>query len=168
SYWAPRTIEVPGSFGDAAAELRELLRDSVRLRLRSDVPVGTSLSGGIDSSAVVALCGDLAAEHTRHAFTASFPGFRRDELPYAEAIASAAGVVEHHVVQPTADELFGDLQGVVRDQQEPFQSLSIYAQWRVMRMAQEAGVVVLLDGQGADELFGGYDGAAGLAIKSFP
>jgi asparagine synthase (glutamine-hydrolysing) len=167
-YWTPRRIDCPDRYEDGAAELRQLLRDSVRLRLRSDVPIGTSLSGGIDSSAVVALCGDLAAEHTRHAFTASFPGFARDELQYAEAIASAAGVVEHHVVQPTAGELFADLHGVVRDQQEPFQSLSIYAQWRVMRAARDAGIVVLLDGQGADELFAGYDGAAGWAIKSLP
>jgi asparagine synthase (glutamine-hydrolysing) len=167
-YWTPSRIDVPDRFEDAAAELRELLRDSVRLRLRSDVPVGTSLSGGIDSSAIVALCHDLAPEHTRHAFTAGFPGFARDEQRYAETMASAAGVVEHHVVQPTADELFADLETLVHDQQEPFQSLSIYAQWRVMRTAHEAGVVVLLDGQGADELFGGYDGAAGYAIRSLP
>jgi asparagine synthase (glutamine-hydrolysing) len=168
SYWEPRRVDVPDTEADASTELLELLRDSVRLRLRSDVPVGTSLSGGIDSSAVVALCSDLAAGHTRHAFTASFPGFARDERPYAEAIASAAGVVEHHVVEPTIDELLADLDAVVRDQQEPFQSLSIYAQWRVMRAAREAGVVVLLDGQGADELFAGYEGAAGWAIKSLP
>jgi asparagine synthase (glutamine-hydrolysing) len=158
---------VPALFQDAAAELRDLLRDSVRLRLRSDVPVGTSLSGGVDSSTVVTLCSELAGDHTRHAFTASFPGFARDETERARAVASAAGVAEHHLVRPTAEEAFADLETVVRDQQEPFGSLSIYAQWRVMRAAREAGVVVLLDGQGADELFAGYVGStAGWALRS--
>jgi asparagine synthase (glutamine-hydrolysing) len=63
-------------------------------------------------------------------------------------------------------ELFEDLPTLVADQEEPFGSTSIYAQWRVMRAAREAGVVVLLDGQGADELFGGYDGIAGWALRS--
>jgi asparagine synthase (glutamine-hydrolysing) len=168
-YWTPQQVQVPQSFGDAAAELRELLRDSVRLRLRSDVPVGTSLSGGVDSSAVVTICAELAGDHTRHAFTASFPGFARDETPFAKTVAAVAGVVEHHVVAPTIAEVFGDLDAVVRDQQEPFGSLSIYAQWRVMRAARDAGIVVLLDGQGADELFAGYEGVnAGWALRSLP
>lgn len=166
-YWVPRQVEVPLTFEDAAAALGELLRDSVRLRLRSDVPVGTSLSGGVDSSAVVALCAEVAGDQPRHAFTASFPGFARDETRFARTVASAAGVLEHHVVEPTAAEVFDDLDTVVRDQQEPFGSLSIYAQWRVMRAAREAGIVVLLDGQGADELFAGYVGAnAGWALRS--
>jgi asparagine synthase (glutamine-hydrolysing) len=166
-YWSPQPVEVPLRFEDAADELRELLRDSVRLRLRSDVPVGTSLSGGIDSSTVVSLCSELAGVHMRHAFTASFPGFSRDETPYARSVAADAGVVEHHVVEPTVAEVFDDLDAVVRDQQEPFGSLSIYAQWRVMRAAREAGIVVLLDGQGADELFAGYEGTnAGWALRS--
>jgi asparagine synthase (glutamine-hydrolysing) len=167
-YWQPRQVDVPPRLEDAAAELRELLRDSVRLRLRSDVPVGTSLSGGVDSSSIVTLCAELAGDHTRHAFTASFPGFTRDETGFARTVADVAGVVEHHIVAPTASEVFDDLDAVVRDQQEPFGSLSIYAQWRVMRAAREAGIVVLLDGQGADELFAGYGGNAGWALRSLP
>jgi asparagine synthase (glutamine-hydrolysing) len=165
-YWLPRPVEVPAQFGDAASALRELLVDSIRLRLRSDVPVGTSLSGGIDSSAVVALAAQIAGDHTRHAFTARFPGFARDEWKYAEAVAQSAGVAQHHEVLPTADDLLDDLPAVVGCQGEPFGSASIYAQWRVMRAAREAGIVVLLDGQGADELFGGYPSATGFALRS--
>jgi asparagine synthase (glutamine-hydrolysing) len=165
-YWTPRAVDVPASDPDAVAALRELLVDSVRLRLRADVPVGTSLSGGVDSSAVVALAGGLAAEATRHAFTAAFPGYERDEWAYAAAAAEAAGVVEHHRVTPDATELVADLDALVRDQEEPFGSLSIYAQWRVNRAAYEAGVTVLLDGQGGDELFGGYAGIAGWALRA--
>jgi asparagine synthase (glutamine-hydrolysing) len=167
-YWEPREVEVPATFGDAAAELRELLLDSVRLRLRSDVPVGSSLSGGVDSSAIVGLSAQLAGDHMRHAFTARFPGFARDEWAYAHEAAAAADVVEHHAVEPTMDGVIRDLAEVVRDQQEPFGSLSIYASWRVMRAARDAGVVVLLDGQGADELFGGYPGLGGWALRSLP
>jgi asparagine synthase (glutamine-hydrolysing) len=165
-YWRPQRVTVPQNYDDAAEELRGLLADSIRLRLRSDVPVGTSLSGGIDSSAIVALSASIAGDHTRHAFTARFPGFERDEWSYAEAVARAAGVAQHHGVQPTGDELLEDLEDVVRCQGEPFGSASIYAQWRVMRAAREEGITVLLDGQGADELFGGYPSAIGWAVRS--
>jgi asparagine synthase (glutamine-hydrolysing) len=165
-YWRPRRVAVPSNYPAAAAELRGLLLDSIRLRLRSDVPVGTSLSGGVDSSAVVCLAGQIAGDHQRHAFTARFRGFERDEWRYAEAVAQAAGVVQHHAVEPTAGELLEDLEMVVRFQEEPFGSSSIYAQWRVMRAAREQDVTVLLDGQGADELFGGYPGSNGWALRS--
>jgi asparagine synthase (glutamine-hydrolysing) len=165
-YWQPQRVEVPAEFGEAADELCALLFDSIRLRLRSDVPVGTSLSGGIDSSAIVGLAASIAGDHRRHAFTARFPGFERDEWHYAEVVAQAAGVLEHHSVAPTADELLADLDALVNFQEEPFGSASIYAQWRVMRAAREAGVTVLLDGQGADELFAGYQGVSAWALRT--
>ena len=165
-WWTPQPVAVPSRYEDAVAEVRRVLSDSIRLRLRSDVPVGTSLSGGVDSSAVVSLAGELAGEHRRHAFTARFPGFERDEWSYASAVATAAGVVEHHAVEPTADELLDDLEALVLAHEEPVGSSSVYAQYRVMRAAREAGVTVLLDGQGADELFGGYRGANGWALRA--
>jgi asparagine synthase (glutamine-hydrolysing) len=165
-YWRPRRVDVPSDFREAGAALRELLSDSIRLRLRSDVEVGSSLSGGIDSAAIVCLISRIAGEHPRHAFTASFPGFQHDEWAYAEAVASAADIAQHHRVAPTATELLEDLESVVRFQEEPFESVSIYAQWRVMRAARDAGVTVLLDGQGADELFGGYARSNGWALRS--
>ena len=165
-YWRPRPVDVPAAYDDAVAELRELLLDSIRLRLRSDVPVGTSLSGGIDSSSVVMLSAELAGDHRRHAFTARFPGYERDEWHYAREVAERAGVVEHHAIEPTAEDAVADLQQLVLDHEEPVASLSVYAQWRVMRAAREAGVTVLLDGQGGDELFGGYPIASGFAVRS--
>jgi asparagine synthase (glutamine-hydrolysing) len=165
-YWSPRHVEVPVAYEDAVAELRELLLDSIRLRLRSDVPVGTSLSGGIDSSCVVMLSAELAGDHRRHAFTARFPGYERDEWRFAHEVAAEAGVVEHHAIEPTADEAAADLEQLILDHQEPVGSLSVYAQWRVMAAAKEAGVTVLLDGQGGDELFGGYPIASGFAVRS--
>jgi asparagine synthase (glutamine-hydrolysing) len=165
-YWWPGELEAPSTYAGAVETLRDLLADSIRLRLRADVPVGTSLSGGIDSSAVVALSAQLAGSHTRHAFTASFPGFALDEWDLAGEVAAAAHVAEHHRVRPLGSELLGDLDRLVVDQEEPFMTTSIYAQWRVMAAAREAGVTVLLDGQGADELFGGYDVSGGWALRS--
>jgi asparagine synthase (glutamine-hydrolysing) len=75
-------------------------------------------------------------------------------------------VLEHHAVEPTFEGLLRDLDALVRFQEEPFGSSSIYAQWCVMRDARERGITVLLDGQGADELFGGYPGSNGWALRS--
>ncbi|HYM55457.1 MAG TPA: asparagine synthase (glutamine-hydrolyzing) [Solirubrobacteraceae bacterium] len=165
-YWTPQPVALPSDPTAVGEQLRGLLFDSVRLRLRSDVPVGTSLSGGVDSSAIVGVSSGLAGGHVRHAFTARFPGFARDEWSYAEEVALAAGVTEHHAVLPRVEELLDDLPALVCAQEEPFVSTSIYAQWRVMRAAREAGVIVLLDGQGADELLGGYAGIGGWALRS--
>ena len=167
-YWTPEPVEVPNRYEDAVGALRELLVDSIRLRLRSDVPVGTSLSGGIDSSMIVLLSSEIAGDHTRHAFTARFPGFVRDEWRYASEVAQRAGVVEHHAASPTIDDVLRDLSELVADHEEPVGSLSIYAQWCVMRAAKAAGVTVLLDGQGGDELFGGYIPTVGWALRSMP
>jgi asparagine synthase (glutamine-hydrolysing) len=165
-WWRPTRVEVPGARDEAARELRALVLDAIRLRLRSDVAVGTSLSGGLDSSMVVMLSAELAGDHRRHAFTARFPGFERDEWAYASEVAHAAGVVQHHPVEPRPEEVLADLEALVLDHEEPVGSLSVYAQWRVNAAAREAGVVVLLDGQGADELFGGYAIAEGFAMRS--
>jgi asparagine synthase (glutamine-hydrolysing) len=165
-WWRPRAVSVPGRYRDAVAALRELLVDSVRLRMRSDVPLGTSLSGGVDSSAVAALVGRLGSDDGRHAFTARFPGYERDEWSYAATAAAAAGVETHHAIEPTAADALRDLDALVRDEEEPVASLSVYAQWRVNAAAREAGVTVLLDGQGGDELFGGYPFATGFALRA--
>jgi asparagine synthase (glutamine-hydrolysing) len=163
-YWRPTPASTPDSFDAAAARLRELLTSSIQLRLRSDVPVGTSLSGGVDSSSIVALCASLAGTHLRHAFTARFPGFEKDEWSRAALTAAAADVTEHHPVEPTADGLLDDLERLVVDHEEPVLGSSVYAQWCVMRAAAHAGVVVILDGQGADEALAGYDGTVGYAL----
>jgi asparagine synthase (glutamine-hydrolysing) len=165
-YWHPRAVDVPSRYEEAVAQMRDVLVDSVRLRLRSDVPIGTSLSGGVDSAAVVSLTGEIARGSCRDAFTASFLGFERDEWGYAEAASRAAGIRQHHRIEPSARDLERDLDALVRDQEEPFGSASMYAQWRVYRAAREAGVVVLLDGQGGDELFGGYEHTIGHVLRA--
>lgn len=142
---------------EAAARLKSLLADSVRLRLRSDVPVGSCLSGGLDSGSIVCLArAEVGAGADYHAFSGRFPGTDADEGPYIEALASAAGVVLHEI-QPRPERLLEELPAFVWHNELPVGSGSQYAQWCVFRLARQSGVVVLLDGQGGDELLGGYE-----------
>jgi asparagine synthase (glutamine-hydrolysing) len=154
---------------DAIETVRELFLDSIRLRLRSDVPIGTCLSGGIDSSGIacgvdhVLRAGAEGAEQVgahQRTFTAYFPERGFDERPFAQAVVQQIGA-EPHWVTFTAEDFVDHLPSIVESQEEPFGSTSIVAQWYVMRAAREAGLTVMLDGQGGDELFAGYSGYAG-------
>ncbi len=134
---------------------QEALDDAVRMRLRSDVTVGASLSGGVDSSAIVASIRKVDPSRPLHVFTASFPGRAIDEWERANSVA-ARFEAQAHRVEPTPEGFLEELPLLVRRQGGPFDSPSVYAQWCVMREAAAQRVTVLLDGQGADETWGGY------------
>jgi asparagine synthase (glutamine-hydrolysing) len=144
------------SFADAAERLRSLFLDSIRLHLRSDVPVGTALSGGVDSSAIVAGMRHVAGPALDlHTFSYIAADAAVSEERWADLVDAATGATMHKVRLEPSD-LLGDLERLIGAQDEPFGSTGIYAQYRVFQLAHEAGVKVLLDGQGADELLGGY------------
>lgn len=150
---------------DAAARIRHELTQSVHAHLQGDVPIGSCLSGGIDSSSIVMLLQQLrqkgapGADHlTQHAFTASLPSSPVDEASHAAAVADACGGLSHHIVTPTPAGLLEAMNSLVRAQEQPFALPGIYLQWEIMRRSREVGVKVLLDGQGGDELFCGYEG----------
>ena len=144
---------------------RRLFIDAVRVRLRADVPVGTCLSGGVDSSSIVCTIDHmLAAEREitgavgprQRTFSAVYDDDGTyDEGRYVDRVL-AATAAEGNRVTPTWEQMRDDLPALVWRQDEPFQSTSIFAQWCVMRLARRRGVTVLLDGQGADELLAGY------------
>ena len=136
-------------------DAQEALDDAVRMRLRSDVLVGASLSGGVDSSAIVASIRNVDPSRPLNVFTASFPGQAIDEWERASSVA-ARFEAQAHRVEPTPEGFLEELPLLVRRQGGPFDSPSVYAQWCVMREAAKQGVTVLLDGQGADETWGGY------------
>jgi asparagine synthase (glutamine-hydrolysing) len=153
---------------EAADGLRELLTDAVRLRLRSDVPVGACLSGGLDSSAIVCLMGEQLGpvEHrgaALHTFTARSHDAEFDEFRFAQVVNNRAESISHTVV-PEPLGLFQDIEALTWHQDEPFGGTSIFAQWCVFRLARSAGVTVMLDGQGADETLGGYRGFFGAHL----
>jgi asparagine synthase (glutamine-hydrolysing) len=127
---------------------------SVRLRLRSDVPVGTSLSAGVDSSAVMAEVVSLG--HAQyHSFTVTSDDRRIDEGPEAGTFARRMGSI-WHPVPVTGAGFASDWKRLTWHQECPVPATSLYGQWRVMEAARAAGVIVLLDGQGADEILAGY------------
>ncbi|MDD1653676.1 MAG: asparagine synthase (glutamine-hydrolyzing) [Methanomicrobiales archaeon] len=147
----------------AAREFLEVLRDAVRIHLRSDVPVGTCLSGGIDSSTLTVLINELIREEhpasvgeRQKTFSVGFADSRFDESGYADLVVARTGVDAHRVV-PDAEGFWQDLPRLLEMQDEPFASLSIHAQYSVMRLAARQ-VKVVLDGQGADEQLAGYLG----------
>jgi asparagine synthase (glutamine-hydrolysing) len=133
-----------------------LFFESVKRRLRSDVAIGTSLSGGIDSSAIVAAIKQQAPSPVvLKCFSAVFPGFEKDEARYISIVTNHFGT-ESYTVTPTAQDFALDFEQLLRQHEEPFQSSSIYAQYKVYALAKQQGIKVILDGQGADETLAGY------------
>lgn len=159
-YWDfPTGTKKYDSLQDAAAELRHLLDDAIRLRMRSDVPWGTTLSGGLDSSAIVYIAHLIGQAQGRNVpvntFTASFPGQEGDETGHVKTIEKDLGTHARYC-NPLADFSFEDFERFLHHQDQPVTSTAVYAQWAVMKLVGQSEVKVLLDGQGGDELFAGY------------
>jgi asparagine synthase (glutamine-hydrolysing) len=141
----------------AKEKFRELCYTSVTRRLRSDVTVGSSLSGGLDSSLIVCIIDQLkkGTQQKQNTFSAIFPGYAKDERKYIDYVIERTNVLPHFIT-PHDDGLIEDMEKLSWHQEEPFGTASIYAQFCVMRLAKENNVTVLLDGQGADEYLAGY------------
>ena len=165
-WWWPATTERwRGGFQDAAERLREMFLRSVRLHLRSDVPLGAALSGGLDSSAVVCAIRHLEPDARINTFSFIAAGSDVSEEGWVDRVVSDISATPYKV-QASGEELARDLDDMIRAQGEPFGSTSIYAQYRVFKLASESGITVTLDGQGADELLAGYHGYPGARLHS--
>ncbi len=144
------------SFDEAAERLRELFLESVRLHLRSDVPVGVFLSGGLDSSAIVSAVRQLRgldADIPTFSYITDVPGLNEER--WVDRASTHAGS-RPHKVRMRANELPEYLPRVVAAQGEPFPALRAVANYRLYELARESGIKVVLVGQGGDELLGGY------------
>lgn len=158
-YWSlPERASEPyrGDFDDAAEELRSLLDDAVRLRMRSDVPVGVNLSGGLDSACLMNTVDALVGEGARvETFTAAFDDPAYDESGFAEAVPHRAAWVRtlDRIDVARCAELLDE---VARHQSAPFGGVATIGYHALHGRARERGVTVLLEGQGVDEMLGGY------------
>lgn len=165
-WWTPSVTERPVmAFGDAVALVRERFLQSIRFHLRSDVPLGAALSGGVDSSAVVCAMRHVEPALDLHTFSYVAHGSPDNEERWVDLVNAHVNARGHKVVVNEA-ELARDIDDMIRVQGEPFGSTSIYAQYRVYQLAREHGITVTLDGQGADELLAGYNGYPGPRLRS--
>jgi asparagine synthase (glutamine-hydrolysing) len=137
-------------------KLRDLFLQSVNLHMRSDVSIGAALSGGIDSSAIVMAMRHISGDQANiHTFTYIAEDPLINEEHYSNIIGQSSNATMHKVALNTHD-LLTDLDQLLIAQEQPFGSTSIYAQFQVFRKAKDAGIKVMLDGQGADEMLAGY------------
>jgi asparagine synthase (glutamine-hydrolysing) len=161
-YWDLQETSAPFSLTPKLAiqEFKRLFVDSVHLRMRSDVPIGTCLSGGLDSSSIVCVANQLSQKspeylYQQETFSSCFDSKIFDERPFIDSVIEHTGAKRNYLF-PEPQTFLHEVESLVSTQNEPFSSLSIFAQWSVMKKVKERGITVLLDGQGADELLAGY------------
>jgi len=157
-YWHPEQIAVSVTDAREASQLfAQKLRECVNIHLRSDVPVGCALSGGLDSSAIALLVHQLQQDthHSLHTFTATFPGDAVDERAYVDAVLPNVQATPHFVT-PNPATFLEEMDAFLCTHDEPVGSLSVYAGYCIARLTREANVPVTLNGQGGDEILSGY------------
>lgn len=159
-WYTLRRQQVPSGFADQVAAFRALFLDACRIRLRSDVPIATCLSGGIDSGSIVSALRFLGTQEgsagafSHRSFTAAFPGTPLDETRLTSLLADRNGVrLDQHVVEcPTPDQL----EAALRYCDGPMSTMAFYPIWKLYDNIRASGIKVTLDGQGSDEMLGGY------------
>jgi asparagine synthase (glutamine-hydrolysing) len=165
-WWKPNITTNPNlSFEEAARKLRTLFLDSVKLHLRSDVPLGVALSGGIDSSAVASVVRYLEPNISLNTFSYIASDNSISEEKWIDIINTKLNTKPHKIIIENK-EIENDLDNLILKQGEPFGGTSIYAQYRVFKSIKTTDVKVILDGQGADEILAGYFGYPGHRLLS--
>ncbi len=141
-----------------SADFLELFRSAVSLRLRADVSVGSCLSGGLDSSSIVSMADDVLSDKRLDCVSACYADKNIDESLFIDGVASQKNIASHKIY-PDLDRLLDAdfLKKTIYAQDVPYASTSIFAQFCVFERAKDLGIKVMLDGQGADEILGGYN-----------
>ena len=158
NYWFPERINVSVNDPNEAGRLfANKFLESVKLHLRSDVPVGCALSGGLDSSAIASVMHNINKGLTDplHGFTVTFPGELIDEQEYADVVSQQVGALQHKLT-PDPQKFLEEVERFVWVHDEPCGGFSLYAGYCLARLTRQAGIPVLLNGQGGDEVFSGY------------
>ena len=157
AYWHPEQVkQTVSSRSEAGEQFAQIFDESVRLHLRSDVPVGAQLSGGLDSSSIMMLMNTYRApDQAIHSFTTQFPGYEHDETEYVEEVL-AQTKAEPHFDTPTPEQFLSEFARFMHHHDEPTGSLTHFANFSLANTIHRAGIKVVLNGQGGDELLGGY------------
>ena len=153
------------SYEENCSRFKNTFENSIRLRMRADVPVGYCLSGGLDSSSIVSVANELVKKSGKkveqHAVSSCFEDKAYDEQEYIDEVIKSTNIYSHRIY-PDGSTLFDEVDKIIWHMDEPFGSTSIYAQWNVFREARKNGLTVMLDGQGADEQLAGYSAFYGV------
>lgn len=157
NYDLPSESETQNRFNDH-------LNKSVDLHLRADVAVGSTLSGGLDSSTLVAMVASKMQDKPFKTFTAAYEEKEIDESGFAKKVISNYKNIDGHFTYPKISSYWQDIDKLIWHQDLPINSTSMFAQWEVMKSANQQNIKVLLDGQGADEILGGYYNFAGVYL----
>lgn len=165
-WWNPSILENKQiSFEAAVEKLRHLFLENIRYHLISDVPVGVALSGGIDSSAIACAIRFLEPNMHIHSFSFIPEGSKLSEEKWIDIVNDHIKAIPHKAIVKS-DELKSDIFDLINSQGEPFCTTSMYAQYRVFKLAKDVGIKVVLEGQGADEILAGYQGYHGQRMRS--
>ena len=153
------------SYEESCGNFRKTFENSIKLRLRADVPVGYCLSGGLDSSSIVCVANEQVKRSEReieqHTVSSCFEDKTYDEQEYIDEVVKKTEVYSHKIY-PDGSTLFDEMDKIIWHMDEPFGSTSVYAQWNVFREAKKNNLTVMLDGQGADEQLAGYSSFYGV------
>ena len=157
SYWDPGKIDSRINSKLEAGELfKEKFQESVAIHLRSDVPIGCELSGGMDSSSIITLMDKLyKSENDILSFSTTFPGFKYDEKVFIDKVLNVTGA-KGHFDSPGPNDFIDDLDDFIYKHDEPVGSLTMYANYSLSKLIKKNNIKVVLNGQGGDELLGGY------------
>uniref|UniRef100_UPI0040480B0D asparagine synthase (glutamine-hydrolyzing) n=1 Tax=Flavobacterium sp. TaxID=239 RepID=UPI0040480B0D len=167
NWWDDKyTINFSGSYSEAKIKIRQLFLEGIALNQVSDVDISISLSGGIDSSAIASAVRAMHPHKEINAFSYVASDKKISEYNYISIVAEEKNLNLHKVYIPDDEINIKDLKDLVYCQGEPFVSLSLLAQYYVYKEVHNAGFKVVLDGQGADEIFAGYQGYPGSYLKS--
>jgi len=165
SRWYNLRDRISNEESQTPEHFKNLIQEAVSLQLRSDVPLGTCLSGGLDSSSLTAIIESANKTKKLHTFSAVYgKGLQGDESDYIDLFADFS--LDMHKCKITGDEFFYDKEDFIKSHQEPVPGASPYAQYRVMKMAKEY-VTVILNGQGVDEVLAGYDYFYAFLLKEY-